>query len=668
LKQIIILFGLIFLVGCNSNEKNPVIPKKLDAYFENSSNVNLDKEIRLKYIDSAKNIIQEASENDSIKIKNYFKLANRYFILLEYDKYKETTTKILDISESINDSLNIAKAEYYLGDYYFSLSKNDSAYYYYLAAEKKYKKINDKLNLANTKLHKAYILSYEKDFLGSESETIKVLSIAKELKDEYLIYESYANLGSSLSGLGDYEKALEYHQKALLQIKKIEDENYKPLFQAQTLNNIGFVYLSINKFNEASQIFEEGLKINNLKEIQPVLYTSLLDNFAYSRFKINKNEGLKDFQTALAVRDEIDDVYGKINSRIHLTEYYLSQNDTLKAIQLNSEANKLAKESHYNKEVLITLDFYTKLIPEEGLSYARDYIKLNDSLQKQERATRNKLARIEFETDEIISEKETLSNQRKIILIMSLLIISFGFLLYIILYQRSKHKELVFNQQQQESNEEIYRLMLNNQEDIDEVRSNVKRNIALELHDNILNRLASTRLNLFAISRRQDEETIKKALEHIDSIRVIEQEIRAFSHELHRESEINKSNFKNILEELLKNQKETYSAECNCDIFFDEAMNNMSPEIKMNVYRIIQEAFNNINKYANATKIGLALDVDEGFLYLEINDNGTGFNVKKVKNGIGLKNMKSRAEAMKGEIFIASEKGKGTNIKLKIPL
>lgn len=668
MKQIIILFGLIFLVGCNSNEKNPVIPKKLDAYFENSSNVNLDKEIRLKYIDSAKNIIQEASENDSIKIKNYFKLANRYFILLEYDKYKETTTKILDISESINDSLNIAKAEYYLGDYYFSLSKNDSAYYYYLGAEKKYEKLDDKSNLARTILHKAYILLYEKDFLGSESETIKVLNIAKEINDQSLIYECYVNLGSSLSGLGDYNKALEYHQKALLQIKEIEDENYKPLFQAQTLNNIGFVYLSINKFNEASQIFEEGLKINNLKEIQPVLYTSLLDNFAYSRFKINKNEGLKDFQTALAVRDEIDDVYGKINSRIHLTEYYLSQNDTLKAIQLNSEANKLAKESHYNKEVLITLDFYTKLIPEEGLSYARDYIKLNDSLQKQERATRNKLARIEFETDEIISEKETLSNQRKIILIMSLLIISFGFLLYIILYQRSKHKELVFNQQQQESNEEIYRLMLNNQEDIDEVRSNVKRNIALELHDNILNRLASTRLNLFAISRRQDEETIKKALEHIDSIRVIEQEIRAFSHELHRESEINKSNFKNILEELLKNQKETYSAECNCDIFFDEAMNNMSPEIKMNVYRIIQEAFNNINKYANATKIGLALDVDDGFLHLEIKDNGTGFNVKKVKNGIGLKNMKSRAEAMKGEIFIASEKGKGTNIKLKIPL
>jgi len=655
-------------VGCNSNEKNPVIQKKLDAYFENSSNVNLDKEIRLKYIDSAKNAIQKASDNDSIKIKNYFKLANRYFILLEYEKYKETTNTILEISTSNKDSLNLAKAEYYLGDYYFSLSKNDSAYYYYLAAEKKYQKINDQLSLANTKLHKTYILSYEKDYLGSESETIKVLNIAKEIKDESLIYECYVNLGSALSGLGNYEKALEYHQKALTQIKNIEDENYKPVFQAQTLNNIGFVYLSINKFNEASQIFAEGLKIENLKDIQPVLYASLIDNYGYSVFKIDKNKGLQDFQKALAVRDEIGDILGKINSRIHLTEYYLSQNDTLKALQLNSEANKLAKESHYNKEVLVTLDFFTKLIPQEGLSYAREYIKLNDSLQKQERATRNKLARIEFETDEIISEKETLSNQRKIILITSLLIISFGFLLYVILYQRSKHKELVFTQQQQESNEEIYRLMLNNQEDIDELRSKVKRNIALELHDNILNRLASTRLNLFAISRRQDEETIKKAIEHIDSIREIEQEIRTFSHELHRESEINKSNFRNILEELLKNQKEIYPAECNCDIFFDDAMNNMSPEIKMNVYRIIQEAFNNINKYANATKIGLALDVEKGFLHLEINDNGVGFNVKKVKNGIGLKNMKNRAEAMKGEISIVSERDKGTTIKLKIPI
>lgn len=666
MKQILILCSFLFLVGCSSDENKGGIQKKLDYYFEKSSDVNLDTRKRLKFVDSAEIIVKKISDSDSLKIKNYFKAANRYFILLEYEKYKEISKKILKIAESNNDSVNRAKAEYYLGDYYFSTFKNDSAYYFYLAAEKKYERIHDKSSLANTKLHKTYILSYEKDFLGSETETIKVLNIAKEIKDESLIYESYANLGNSLSGLGNYEKALEYHQKALHQIKKIEDENYKPIFQAQTLNNIGFVYLSINKFNEASQIFAEGLKINNIKAIQPVLYTSLLDNYAYSRFKINNKEGLNDFETALIVRDQIDDVYGKINSRIHLTEYYLSQKDTLKALQLNNEANKLAKESHYNKEVLLTLDFFTKLIPKEGLSYAREYIKLNDSLQNQERATRNKLARIEFETDEIKSENESISKEKTIIIIVSLLTISFGFLFYIILYQRSKHKELVFKQQQQESNEEIYMLMLNKQEHIDEVRSNVKRNIALELHDNILNRLASTRLNLFAISKRQDPETIKKAIEHIDSIRMIEQEIRAFSHELHKESDLDKNNFKNILEELLTNQKETYSTECKYNILIDDALKNLCPEIKMNLYRIIQEAFNNINKYANASTVELMLKVDNGVLFLEIKDDGIGFNVYKVKNGIGLKNMKNRAKTMNGEFSIESQVGNGTIIKLKI--
>jgi signal transduction histidine kinase len=631
-----------------------------------SANVNLDKNIRMKYIDSANSIIESNIKEDSTKIKNYFKVANRVFMMMEYEQYKTISNKIIKIAKAKNDSLNTAKAEYYLGDYYMATFKNDSAYYYYLAAEKKYKKLNDKRNLANTKLHKSYILAYEKDYIGSETETIKVLNIANQLKDNDLVYESYISLGTSSSGLGNYEKALEYHQKALAQIKKIEDKNFIPVYQAQALNNIGLVYLNLSKFDEASKIFAEGLKIENIKEIHPFLFSSLLDNYAFSRFKINKKEGLNDFKTALVLRDNINDVFGKIMSRIHITEYYLAQQDTLKAIQNNREANALAKESNYNKEVLVTLDFFTKLYPKEGLSYARDYIKLSDSLQNLERATRNKLARIEYETNEIILEKDSLFNQRKVIIIVMIVLLSFGFLLFVILYQRSKHKDLVFKQQQQDTNEEIYMLMLNNQQEIDEVRSTVKRNIALELHDNILNRLAGTRLNLFAISKRQDAETIKNAIQHIDSIRMIEQEIRAFSHELHKESELNKSNFKTILEELLKTQKETYSTECNCEIKFDEAINNLSPEIKMNLYRIIQEAFNNINKYSKATSITLSLQIQNAILYLEIIDNGIGFNSKKIKEGIGLKNMKDRAKTMNGEISIVSNPGKGTAIKIKI--
>lgn len=668
LKKTLVLLGYFFFVGCTSKQQDTSNQKKLAPFFAKSTDVALDKATRLQYLDSAQLFLQTVQGTDSAKINNYFKVANQYFMLLEYEKYKAVTQSILSLSQSIKDSLNTAKAEYYLGDYYLTVSKNDSAFYYYSAAEKKYNKIDDKLSLANTKLHKAYILAYEKDFVGSEIETIKVLSIAKELGDELLVFECYTSLGSALSSLGNYENGLTYHQKALEQIKKIEALNYKPILQGQTLNNIGFVYLSSKHYKEARQVFEEGLKIKNLKEIQPVIYTTLLDNFAYSRFKINKKEGLDDFKTALTIRNEIEDVYGKINSYIHLTEYYLSQKDTLKALELNKVANQLAKQAHYNKELLITLDFFTKLLPKQGLAYAKKHIQLNDSLQHQERATRNKLARIAFETDEIITEKELLSNQINFFLRVTGLVFLFSLLFFIIFYQRNKHKELVFKQQQQEANEEIYALMLNNQEEIDEARRKIKRNIALELHDNILNKLISTRLNLFAITKKQDKETLKKAIEQVDFIQEIENEIRTFSHELHKNSDLQKSNFMNILEEFIKIQKETFPPECLCTLLFDEAINNTKPEIKMNIYRIIQEAFNNINKYAKASKIEFIFKAEQGFLCLEIIDNGVGFNVRKTKNGIGIKNMMDRAQTINGIFLITSKPNSGTRIKLNVPI
>ncbi|MFI0426033.1 MAG: tetratricopeptide repeat protein [Flavobacterium sp.] len=668
MKYFLALFITFLFVRCSSDKKESFSQKKLDTFFEQASNSNLSKEKRLKYLDSASFIINNFSENDSLKTKNYFKIANRYFMLLEYDEYKKTTEEILKLSKSKNDSINIAKAEYYLGDFYFSKSQNDSAYYHYLSAEKKYKLLKDKPNLSAAILHKAYVLLFEKDFLGSETETIKVLNIAKEIDDNSLIYECYVNLGSSLLGLGDYNKALNYHQKALNQIKEVEDKNYHPIFQAQTLNNIGFVYLNMNKFDDAIENFSRGLKIKNLKDIHIVLYSALLDNYAYSKFKINKEDALKDFNKALKIRDSIDDIAGKINSRIHLTEYYLLKKDTVKALQLNDEAIKLAKTAKYNKEVLTTLEFYTKLKPKEGLFYAKEYIKLNDSLQRQERATRNKLARIEFETDEIIVEKEAISNQRKIILFSSLLIIFFGVLLYIILFQRSKQKELLFNQEQQKSNEEIYTLMLDKQEELDEARKAEKTRISQELHDGIMNRLTSTRLNLFVLTRKRDDETIQKCIEHINAIQDIEKEVRAIAHELNNEAFLTKGNFKTLLEELMHNQKQTYETECDCEMTQDDEIENVNAVVKMHVYRIIQEALNNINKYAKATKITLRLEVENHNLKLLIVDDGIGFNVKKAKNGIGLKNMYSRTQAINGKLEIFSEKNEGTTIKLKVKL
>lgn len=669
MKKVLILSFVILFFGCNSKEHTTYSQKKLATFFEKIDNEGLNKNSKTQYLDSAISIINTLSDGDSLKIKNYFKVANRYFRMHEYESYYNLTNKVLKLSTLQKDTAAIAKAEYYLGDYYFNTSKNDSAYIFYVAAGKKYTKLKDELNVANALLHKSNILLLEKDFLGSEAQTIKALNIALQHNDAALIYECYVNLGSSLLGLKNYEKALEYHSKALMKIEDIEIESYKPILKAQTYNNIGFVYLNLNNFEAAHNYFSRGLEVANIKQLYPALYTSLVGFSAYSKFKSNKNEGLDGFALALKMSDSINDVGGKINSRIHLVEYYLAHKDTVNALKLNIEANALAKEANYNKEVLVTLDLFTKAEPVNGLNYAKQYIILNDSLRDIERATVNKLARIEFETDEIIQEKELLSEQNKIRLWLIILIISVGFMFYTILYLKSKQNALISQQEQQKTNEEIYRIMLNQQVKLDEVRNSEKSRIAKELHDGVMNKLTSTRLNLFVLSKRRDDATIQNCLNYIDDIQNIEKEIRVIAHELNNDKFTKKNSFENLVKELILEQNKLFPSDCKYHLDQHINWNKMDVTVKMNLYRIMQEALNNCNKYANAKEILINfLKEKNNTISLIIQDNGIGFKVKKSKKGIGIKNMHERVEKISGTIAITSIKNTGTIIKIVFPI
>lgn len=113
--------------------------------------------------------------------------------------------------------------------------------------------------------------------------------------------------------------------------------------------------------------------------------------------------------------------------------------------------------------------------------------------------------------------------------------------------------------------------------------------------------------------------------------------------------------------------------------FPKEALNcKLNMEVKNNMYLIFKEAINNLSKYSRASHAQLSLTFDEKHIYLKIEDNGDGFEIKSsekdfsssssVKSGgAGLQNMRHRALEMKGTINITSEIGKGTKIELSIP-
>ncbi len=98
---------------------------------------------------------------------------------------------------------------------------------------------------------------------------------------------------------------------------------------------------------------------------------------------------------------------------------------------------------------------------------------------------------------------------------------------------------------------------------------------------------------------------------------------------------------------------------------------NLSFETETNLYRIAQEALNNIYKHAAATKVSVLLERRRDRIVLIVEDNGKGFDAQDKANrqkGIGLSGMKERAGILGGDFEIESEKGKGTTVYARVPL
>ena len=97
-----------------------------------------------------------------------------------------------------------------------------------------------------------------------------------------------------------------------------------------------------------------------------------------------------------------------------------------------------------------------------------------------------------------------------------------------------------------------------------------------------------------------------------------------------------------------------------------------NPENELALYRITQEAINNIIKHARATEVFISLIKKEKPLSLSVEDNGVGFEVdhamKVGKGALGLLIMQERAEQLGGKLSMESRLGKGTHILVEIPL
>jgi signal transduction histidine kinase len=506
----------------------------------------------------------------------------------------------------------------------------------------------------------------------AEVDAVRSLKMFQELEksDRVLdnIWGVYNLLAIIASDLEDYDQAIAYYNKSMEYSDKIADAE---LNKSYSLNNIANAYRNKGDYNRALEILNE-LKSNRkaYEDFDPAFYGTILNNIALTLMKTDdysQEDVEQKLRKAREIAYEYEDENGKLMSNLDLSQFFLETSRKDSVQKYAEAALQLANDFSSNEAKQRALYLLSEVTPgETGKNYLKEHIRLGDSLDIEERAVRNKIARIKFDTEQLKARNEQISKENLYLLIVLITLLASGVFLFIIVSQRARNKELKLKQVQQEANEEIYNLMLRQQDKIEEARASEKIRVSKELHDGILGRLFGVRLSLDSLNYTDGKDAVLNRVRYVEQLKKIEEDIRTISHEMNTDF-VAGSGFADLLQELVDTQSEAYKLEAEFSVSNTINWDKVSNKIKINLYRIVQESMQNIYKHADATMMQIAISLINNDICLSVTDNGKGFEISKQKKGIGIKNVTSRVAEVNGQIEFKSQTGKGTTVKVLIP-
>jgi two-component system sensor histidine kinase UhpB len=201
-----------------------------------------------------------------------------------------------------------------------------------------------------------------------------------------------------------------------------------------------------------------------------------------------------------------------------------------------------------------------------------------------------------------------------------------------------------------------------------EAEETERRRIARELHDQVGQNLSALNINLDIVLGSLQDGALRTRLQ--DSLRLVDGTLQSIETVM---SELRPP----LLDEYglgaaLAGYAEEYAQRTGVRVSIDKPQESgraLRPEAAVALFRIAQEALNNVAKHAGAklVRIGLSLEGEE--VNLTIADDGSGFDVTQAPRGRwGMSTMRERAEAAGGRFMVDSVPGKGTTVRVAVPL
>ena len=664
LLPILIIF-LVFTFGACSLDK-----RKTGTNGDHTNqNQNLNSNRILQGVNNRSELIDAFQENlnktdGNDKLKDFLSIVDKSLELGDDSIFVKANKAAMVLSNKLNDSSSLGEVYWNWAILFDKKSVLDSSYFYYRKANEIYTKLENDYYSAKMEYNMSFILFRSKNYAESEVLIIKALQKFEKLNKYLNIFNCNNRLLLIDKELGRYDDALNHFRKASYYLKKSKGNLVR---SSGLLNNLSLVYQKQGKYDEAISVLDEALENKELDSLNRNLYAKLFDNRAYNRFLKGDTTGVrKDFEYAKQIREELENDAGRAISHLHLARLELKKGDTLNAYNHSKRAYALAVDKGFNRDILESLQLLSKTDPDHSSQYMDEYIALNDKLVAEERNVRDKFARVQYETEGYIAENRDLQKKNVWIILISALILSAGLFFFVIFRQRSRNKRLQLENEQQEANEEIYNLMLKQQNRMEEGRVQERVRISEELHDGVLARLFGIRMGMGFLNLGEDEQTQEKYQYYMEEMQGAEQEIRALSHALKDDELSARKDFPLLLKELLIEQARVGGFNHKFVHDPDIAWDRIPDKIKINLYRIAQEALHNVIKYAGCQSVEVSIRKRDKQVEMRISDDGNGFVVKKRSRGIGLKNMLSRSKQIGADLSIRSQPDQGTTIEINI--
>ncbi len=675
--------------------------QKTSAFYRLASKTKNFKQAIVLY-DSAEYYYNMNPNDTDLMYINGFK-SMTYSRIRDFNKAIKYSKNAVEIGIRIDKKKDVAAMYNFSAKIYKALHQYDSAIalrvksipiYTELLNEDKYSDefCYSKLAKNNLEIGKLYFFKKRNDV------AIKYLYYAIELYEKMNdiegIAECHLNIGNVFNFEQSYDKAEIEYQKGLEYAKISNNIELINVF----LTNIGTLYLNKSNYDSANYYFDLSLKYALLNNGNLYKVAGLYNNKAIIKKHLQEyDSALYFFNKSLEYYNKINNTKGKINTQTNI-------GSTLVEMKRYSEAEKLFKgilgnslKYHMNEssqEIYLGLSkIYTEQKRyKQALAAFKKHIIYYDSLnsvkvrnsinkyreqyeaEKKDQAI--KLLEQKAEVAKLMHEKQAAAVKRQRLIAILLIIIIIFLIISIVFIRRYFQLRQKAAQELIKKNAEINQQKIVDLVKEQEVKSinsfmsgqeKERNRIAAELHDRLGSLLSAVKLHFSSIeadideSNQEERENFSFALKLLDNS---VEEVRSISHNLSKGILM-----KFGLSEAVKNLRDTINTAGQLQIKFIEAGPGYSlkPDIEVELFRIIQELITNSIKHSQADEIFVQLISDDEGLRIVVEDNGVGFNIRKLKGkGIGLINMKSRVEKFKGEYHIESSEGNGTTVIIEV--